>query len=153
MEALNILPCLLYFSYISLTALNNVQQGSRADFWRLARTFLGIYKFNCSTWYSFLYLLNFYETVVLKAFRPVGNTCTEYYMKDIPRLSVMVLLHVGYCESLLLRGKKKDPSFLLRLLEADQFTICCQNYLSLNCRNNISLLIFVTNLSDRNFTF
>lgn len=52
-----------------------------------------------------------------------------------------------------LGGKKKEPSFLLRLLEADQFTICCQNYLSLNRRNNKSLLIFAKNLSDRNFTF
>ena len=114
-QALNILPRLLNFSYISLTALNNVQQGSRADFWRLARTFLRIYKFNCSTWYSFLYLLNFYETVMLKAFRPEGNTCTEYYMKDIPRLSVMVLLW-GTVKAYFCGGRRKNPLFSFKII-------------------------------------
>lgn len=77
---------LLCFSCIFLTALNNVQQGSRVDFWRVPRQLLGIYKYleislvKCSTRDSFSYLLNFYETVTLKGFRPEMSTCTEYYM-------------------------------------------------------------------------
>lgn len=53
---------------------------------------------------------------MLKAFRPVGNTCTEYYMKDIPRLSVMVLLHVEYCESLFFGGEEERTLFSFKII-------------------------------------
>lgn len=41
--------------------------------------------------------------------------------KRTPRLSVMVLLHVGYCESLTFEGEEeRNLSSLLRLLEVEQ---------------------------------
>lgn len=67
----------------------------------------------CSTWYSFPYLLNFYETVTLKGLRPESNICTEYNMENISQKHFCNAVACGVPGKPNFLGKKDEASLLL----------------------------------------